>query len=376
MDWIEYFNSRQGEMLQLLEKLVAKESPSTDKQAVDKCSAFLIKEFRKLGAKITRFPQRRIGDLYLIEYLSPQSEKKKEQILILTHLDTVWPVGKIEEMPFYTKGNKVYGPGALDMKAGLVMVLYSLKALKEKGIKPKKKIVVFINSAEEIGSKYSYRVIQNIAKKSTYVLCLEPAMPGGDLKIQRKGRLVIRLEAKGKSAHGGTPEKGINAIEELGGQFRLLSKLKTKGTTVNIGVIQGGEKANIVPKEAWACLDIRFWKSAQKEKILDFIEQLTPSLKGARIKYSVESYTPPMEKTASSLNLFRKIKKVGKSLNMALEGGKTGGGSDASIASIMGIPTVDGLGPDGVGIHSENEHLILPSLIERTALLTELLIHL
>ena len=376
MDWIEYFNSRQEEMLQLLEKIVHQESPSTDKKAVDKCSALLIKEFRKLRTHITRFPQRHTGDPYLIEYLLPNKEKKKEQILILTHLDTVWPVGKIKEMPFHIKGKKVYGPGVLDMKAGLVMVLFSLKALKERGVKPKKRIAVFINSAEEIGSKISHKIIQKIARKSTFVLCLEPALPGGNLKIQRKGRLVIRLEAKGKEAHGGTPENGINAIEELVGQLRLLNNLKTKGTTVNIGVIQGGEKSNVVPKDAWSLLDIRFWKNAQKKKIIGFFEQLTAQINGARIKFSIESYTPPMEKTNASLNLFRKIRKFGQSLNMAFEGGKTGGGSDASIASNIGIPTVDGLGPDGDGLHAQNEHLILPSLIERTALLTELLIHL
>lgn len=376
MNWIEYLNSRQGEMLQFLEKIVHLESPSSDKQAVDKCSAFLIKEFKKLGAEITRYPQDHIGDLYLIEYLPPNSRKKKEQVLILTHLDTVWPVGKIKEMPFYTRGKKVYGPGVLDMKAGLVMLLFALKALKERGLKPKKKIAVFINSAEEIGSKTSHKVIQDIAKKSTLVLCLEPALPGGNLKIQRKGRLVIHLEAKGKAAHGGTPENGINAIEELVGQFRLLNRLKTRGTTINIGVIQGGEKANIVPEKAWALLDIRFWKNMQKERIISFFKQLRPRLKGARLEFSIESFTPPMEKTNASLNLFRKIKKIGQSLNMAFEGGKTGGGSDASVASNMGIPTVDGLGPDGDGIHASNEHLLLPSLIERTALLTELLTHL
>lgn len=375
MDFIEYFSARQGEMLRLLEKIVFQESPSTDKEAVDKCSAFLIKEFRRLGAKITRFPQSHIGDLYLIEF-APKNEEEKEQILILTHLDTVWPVGKIEEMPFCIKGNKVSGPGVLDMKSGLIMLLFALRALKEKSIKPKKKIVIFMNSAEEIGSKDSCRIIQKIAKKSIFVLCLEPALPGGNLKMQRKGRLVIRLEAKGKAAHGGTPEKGVNAIEELVEQFRLLNKLKTKGTTVNIGVIQGGEKSNIVPQEAWALLDIRFWKNSQELKILDFFKRLTPCLEGARIKFSIVSSTPPMEKTEASLKLFRKIKKIGASLNMTLEAGKTGGASDASIAANMGIPTVDGLGPDGVGIHSENERLILPSFIQRTALLTELFIHL
>ena len=376
MDWIEYFSLLQEEMLQFLGKVVHQESPSTDKKAVDKCSAFLIKEFKKIGTRITRFPQSHIGDLYLVEFLPQESAERKGQILILTHLDTIWPKGKIQEMPFHTKGNRVFGPGVLDMKAGLVMVLFSLKALKEKNVGTQKNIAVFINSAEEIGDKASHKVIQDMARKSNLVLCLEPALPGGILKIQRKGRIVMRLKAIGKTAHSGTPEKGVNAIEELMGQLRLLNKLKTKGTTINIGVIQGGEKSNVVPKEAWALVDIRFWKSAQKEKILDFCKQLIPRIKGGRIQYSIESYTPPMEKTAASLKLFRKIKKIGASLNMNLEGGKTGGGSDASVASNMGIPTIDGLGPDGNGIHAENEHLLLSSLIEKTAFLTELLIHL
>jgi glutamate carboxypeptidase len=373
MDLIGYFKSCQNEMYSFLEKIVSRESPSADKNAVDVCSTFLVNEFRKLGAKVTRFPQKEIGDLYLVEYPYPDVKVKKEQVLLLTHLDTVWPVGKIKDMPFKMSKDRAYGPGVLDMKAGLVMALYSLKALKKFKIEPKKRVAVFINSAEEVGSEHSYKFIKNFAKKSTFVLCLEPALPGGNLKIQRKGRLVIRLTAQGKSAHGGTPEKGINAIEELMLQFRLLKKLKIKGTTINIGLIKGGDRANIVPREAWAILDIRFWKNMHKEKIVGFFKQLKPQQKGARIKFALESFTPPMEKTDASLRLFRKIQKIGKSLNMNLEGGKTGGGSDASIASNMGIPTVDGLGPDGNGIHAENEHLILPSLIDRTALLTEIL---
>jgi len=373
MNLINHFKSRQEEMISLLEEIVTKESPSADKKAMDACSSFLIKEFKKLGTKITRFPQKDIGDLYLVEYPPSDIGVKRDQILLLTHLDTVWPVGKIKEMPFYVSGNKVYGPGVLDMKAGLVMVIFSLRVLKELKIKPRKKIAVFINSAEEIGSKHSYDVLKKIVKKYSSVLCLEPALPGGHLKIQRKGRLVLRLQAQGKAAHGGTPEKGINAIEELLLQLLFLQKIKTKEITLNIGLIGGGEKANIVPKEAWAILDVRFWKDARREKIISFFKQLKPQLEGARLKFSVESFTPPMEKTPASSNLFRQIRKIGATLNMNLEGGKTGGGSDASIASNMGIPTVDGLGPDGEGIHSENEHLLLSSLVERTALLTEIL---
>ena len=376
MDFYYYFKSNQGKMVNLLKDIVSLESPSGDQKAVNACSSFVIKEFKKAGAKITRFPQDEIGDLYLAEIPSSVPKREEEQILLLTHIDTVWEVGKIEKMPFYVSGDKAFGPGVLDMKASLVMAIYSLKALNELNIRPVKKIAVFINSAEEIGHKASYETIKKLSQKSACVLCLEPSLPGGALKIQRKGRLVIRFDVKGKAAHAGTPEKGVNAIEELMTQLSHIQKLKTKDTTVNIGLIGGGEKPNIVAEEAWAVLDMRFWNAFKKDEIVDFLKQMKAGLRGARTKYSVESYTPPMEHSSASAALLSRVKEIASSLKMELGTGKTGGGSDASIAASLGIPTLDGLGPDGEGIHAENEQLILSSLIKRTALLTELLIQL
>ena len=360
-------------MIQLLKNLVELESPSSDKKAVDQCISYAVDKFKKAGAKISRFPQEDIGDLYLVEYPKKKSADQEEQISILTHLDTVWSVGKINKMPFYLSGDKIYGPGVLDMKAGVVMAIYALKILHDFNIPLKRKIALFINSAEEIQSEPSERIIKDLARKSVYVLCLEPALPGGALKVQRKGRLVIRLECRGKAAHAGNPELGVNAIEELMGQWHRLKTQMTKQITMNIGMIGGGEKANIVADNAWTILDIRFWKNTQKEKIMNFFRQLKPIHKGARITYSIESLTPPMEKTLASSKLLAKARRIAASLNMKLEAGKTGGGSDASIASGLGIPTLDGLGPDGEGIHAEGEYLFLSSLIERTALLTQLL---
>ncbi len=378
MEFHHYFKSRQGEMVNLLKELVNLESPSSDKKAVDKCADFIIREFKKIGAKITSFPQKKTGDLHTILYPGLKSKTKKEQILVLTHIDTVWPVGRIQNMPFYLSGQKIFGPGVLDMKAGLVIALYALKTLHELNLEPQKNIVVFINSAEEIGKDSSYEIIRKLARKSECVLCLEPAIPGGALKIQRKGRLVVRLEVMGKSAHAGTPDYGINAIEELIDQLQALKKLRrTKGTTFSIGMISGGEKANIVADKASATLDMRFWTNAHRQKILDTLKQLTPFVSGAKIRFFIESSTPPMEKTEASLALLSQIRDIADStLNMSLEAGKTGGGSDASIASSLGIPTIDGLGPEGEGIHSENEHLLLPSLVQRTALFTELMLQL
>lgn len=373
MEFKHYFKSRQGEMVNLLKKIVNLESPSSDKNAVDKCSSFLAKEFQKSGAKVTRYPFKDLGDLHLVEYPRLKPKERKEQILILTHIDTVWPVGKIKNMPFYISGNKLFGPGALDMKAGLVMAISSLKAIHELNIEPQKKIAVFMNSAEEVGSEVANEMIQKLAKRSSCVLCLEPSLPGGAMKNQRKGRLVIRLDTKGKSAHAGNPDEGINAVEELMAQLHVAQKLESKAITVNTGIIMGGERVNIVPDSASAHLDIRFWNSTQKNKIINSFKQLQPTLQGAKVKYSVESYLPPLEKTKTSDRLFARITDIASSMNIQLEAGKSGGGSDASIAANTGVATLDGLGPDGAGIHAENEHLLLPSLIERTALLTELL---
>ncbi len=373
MQFKHYFKSRQGEMVNLLKKIVSLESPSSDKSAVDKCSSFLAKEFQKSGAKVTRYPSKEIGDLYLAEYPRLKPKERREQILILTHVDTVWPVGKIKEMPFYISGNKVFGPGVLDMKAGLVMAISSLKAIHELNIEPPKRIAVFVNSAEETGSEIANEMIQKLAKRSCCVLCLEPSLPGGALKNQRKGRLVIRLETKGKSAHAGNPDEGINAIEELMAQLRTARRLKSKSITVNTGIINGGERVNIVPDSASAYLDIRFWNTTQKTKIMNALKELRPVFKGAKVKHTVESYLPPLEKTKASDRLFSRITDIATGMNILLEAGKSGGGSDASTAANMGVATLDGLGPDGAGIHAEDEHLLLPSLIERTALLTELL---
>jgi len=376
MDFGLYFKSRQGEMVHLLKNVVSRESPSHEKKAVDACSAFVVGEFRKTGAKITRFPQRKVGDLHLVEFAGSYRAAAEGKILVLLHIDTVWPVGKIEKMPFYISGDKVYGPGVLDMKAGVVEALFALKAMHQLNLRPSRKIAVFINSAEEISHEASHEMIARLAKDSSLVLCLEPALPGGGLKTQRKGRLVIRLEVKGKAAHAGTPEKGINAVEELISQLVRVQRLATRGVTVSVDLIGGGEKANIVAETAWAVMDIRFWDSVQKNRILGAFKNLKPVRPGAKFKFIVESLTPPMEKTKASVRLFQQARKIASAMEIDLKEGRTGGGSDASIASSMGVATLDGLGPDGNGIHAENEHVLLPSLVQRTALLTELLLRL
>jgi glutamate carboxypeptidase len=373
MDFRLYFRSRQGEIVHLLKQFVALESPTDDKTAVDACMEFAAKEFRKVGCKVVSQPQKDTGDLLVAEFAPGRIKDADDEILVLTHVDTVWPVGKIARMPFYVQGNRLYGPGVLDMKAGLVMLLAALRALHGLNIKTQKRITVFVNPAEETGSPGSTEMIRKLARRASLVLCLEPALPGGALKLERKGRLVVRLDVHGRAAHGGTPEKGVSAIEELVAQIARFKRLRARETTVNVGLIGGGEKANVVAESAWAVLDIRFWKAADRDRVLRILRESAPALRGSKIKVTVESSTPPLEKTKASDKLFLRAQEIAQGLGLGLKGGRTGGGSDASIAAGMGVATLDGLGPDGDGLHAEHEHLLIPSLVERTALLTELL---
>ncbi|OGD16631.1 MAG: hypothetical protein A2V76_06285 [Candidatus Aminicenantes bacterium RBG_16_63_14] len=373
MDFRLYFRSRRGEMVHLLKQLVTLESPTHDKMAVDACAAFVARELKRIGCKVTIHPQKDIGDLTVAEFAPGRLKDADDEILVLTHIDTVWPVGKITKMPFYVQGNRLYGPGVLDMKAGVVMLITSLRNLHSLNVKPQKRITVVVNSAEETGHTAAHDLIRKLARKASLVLCLEPALPGGALKLERKGRLVVRLDVRGRSAHGGSPEKGISAIEELVGQIARFKRLRTGETTVNVGLMGGGEKANIVAENAWAVLDIRFWKSTDRDRVLKILRESAPTLRGAHLKVSIESTTPPMEKTKASERLFARAQEIAAGMGLSLKGGKTGGGSDASIAAGLGVPILDGLGPDGDGIHAEHEHLLLPSLVDRTALLTELL---
>jgi glutamate carboxypeptidase len=207
MDFRLYFRSRQGELVHLLKQFVVLESPTQDKKAVDACAAFASRELKKVGCKVSVLPQKDIGDLIVAEFAPGRLKDADDEILVLTHIDTVWPVGRIAKMPFFVQGQRLYGPGVLDMKAGLVMQLAALRALHGLNIKPQKRITIFVNSAEETGHPAATEAIRRLARKASLVLCLEPALPGGALKLERKGRLVIRLDVKGRRPMAEPPRK-------------------------------------------------------------------------------------------------------------------------------------------------------------------------
>ncbi len=368
-----YCAFQKAAMVKTLEALVRRESPTQDKNAVDAFTRFYLGKFAGSRHDVLRIPQTGIGDMYAIGFPGLSAGPAAKPVLVLTHADTVWPVGRLKDMPWRAAGPKVFGPGALDMKAGLVMVLFALKAVKALGLEPRRPTILFINSAEETGHPAASRWIEQLAKSSSCVLCLEPALPGGALKVRRKGRLVVELKARGRAAHAGAPQNGINAIEELMAQLRALRALRTGATSLNIGLVSGGTKANVVPEEARSVLDFRYWRGADEKRILGALRALEPKLSGAKVSFAVESSVPPMERTPASRRLFDAAARIARDLGLGLEAGQTGGGSDASLASSLGLPTLDGLGPDGDGIHAVNEHILVPSLIDRTALLAALL---
>lgn len=376
MDFMAFFQENRRRLLTWLQEMVRLESPSGDKANVDLCSKYVVAELQALGAGISRFPQSSIGDLTLAELPGKSPPSQEIRTLILAHVDTVWPVGTIREMPYAVKNDKVFGPGSLDMKAGIVMILGALLALQELGTLPLHAVGILLNSFEEIGNTETDSIIREESKRSTHVLCLEPALPGGALKLKRKGRLVVRLEVQGKTAHAGDPARGISAVDELIIQLRTLYRLRSRSLSINTGMVQGGQTINTVPARAWADLDIRFWRSTEEQKIRAFFQKSLPNSPEAQVSWIVRRYTPVMQHTPGSIRLLRRIRRIASTLEIELSAGRTGGGSDASIASSLGIPTIDGLGPDGDGLHAPHEHVLISSLVSRSALLTKLLLEL
>jgi glutamate carboxypeptidase len=369
MNTIDAIKTYQDGMIGFLKELVCLESPTQTKAAVDKCSARLVGELKKLGAAVTRYPQKKRGDLFAADFPGPETFAP---LMVLLHIDTVWPVRTLEKMPFSIQENHIYGPGVLDMKAGSVMTVFALKYLRDNHLKPSRPIRVFINSSEEMPWKEADILITGLAEQAGPVLCLEPALPGGGIKYQRKGRMTLRVSARGKSAHAANPEKGHNAIELLMDTLSKVKNLRGDGVTVNIGRIRGGGKLNIVPERATAGLEIRYWTMEKAQAVKKALQGMEKTEAEKKVKISLLTQTPPMEHSEAGDHLFHQTKKIASKLGLRLARGKSGGGSDASVASAAGAAVLDGLGPEGEGMHADHEHLIISSWLERTALLAEL----
>ena len=358
------------ELKQLLKLLVETESPSYDKTAVNRVGAIVADEARKLGAQVEIIPNQETGNHVLSKW-----ESGKDGILLLCHMDTVFSLGTIQKTPFREDGEKIFGPGTLDMKAGIVIALAAIEDAQKQGLN--RAITLLCTSDEEIGSDTSRELIKSLAKESTLVLVMEPALVDGSLKTWRKGVGGFWVKVKGRAAHaGGDHQAGRNAIEEMAHQIIAIQKLTdySKQTTLNVGVIQGGTVSNVVPEEASIEVDVRVMQPGEWERIESEIKNLKPTLDGTSIEITGGLNRPPMPFDDTMKATFEKAKSIASKIGMELKAGGTGGASDGNFIAPLGIPVLDGMGAVGEGAHSEREYIFADSM-EQKAKLTASLIH-
>lgn len=374
---VRLLRGRKEGMLAALRQFVECESPSADKTAVDRFGEMVAREWRRRGAAVRVIRQPERGNHVRAEIALPRGSRTSGQLLILGHLDTVYPVGTLRTMPFRVAGGRAFGPGTFDMKGGLVLALFAIDALREARLKPAKRLVFFWDSDEEIGSHTSRKLIETEARRSDAVLVLEPSLgPRGDLKTQRKGVGTAEIIVRGRAAHAGIdPAAGVNAVHELALQIERLMKMNdpSRGITVQATVISGGNASNVVPAEARAQVDVRCVRLADVVRVNRRLQAMKPILKGARIEVRGGINRPPLERTAGVKKLFAHAQTIAREMGIELGEGSTGGGSDGNFTAALGVPTLDGLGVVGDGAHALNEHLVIGKLAERAALIAGLL---
>jgi glutamate carboxypeptidase len=369
----QYFQKTLPEMRGFLEEIVNLESPSTQKPAVDTLALRIIQELESLDASISIFPQEEAGSNVIGRWGSGM-----DGILLLIHLDTVYEMGTLAARPLREEGGRLYGPGTLDMKASAAMLLAVMRGFRQHNLWPARPISVLFTSDEETGSHTSRALIEHEARQAGVVFCLEPALANGALKTSRKGTGEIDLRVKGKAAHAGVNHDiGRNAIEELAHHILAVQKLTdyTRGTTVNVGIVSGGTRTNVVPDEANARVDFRVQTMDEYKRLENWVKTRQPVIEGTSLEASIEINRPPMPRDETMMKTFQKAQAIGRALGLELGEGSTGGGSDANFVAPLGVPVMDGLGAIGDGAHSEREYILIDSLAERAQLLAALLLN-
>jgi len=363
---------RRAEMLEMIAQLVQVESPTEDRAAVNRCVGLLEEWIRAAGGKSKRSRQKTAGDL-LIGRFGPA---RGTPVMLLGHLDTVWPLGTLKKMPFRLRGGRAWGPGVLDMKSGVVMALTALRLLSEAD-RLARPVILLLNSDEETGSECSRALIESVAGKCGSVFVLEPAQGlAGAYKTARKGVGHYRLQVHGIAAHSGVDfSQGHSAVLELGRQIQRASAFTdlARGITVNAGVIGGGTRSNVVAAEAWAEFDVRIARAVDGPRVDRRFRSLRAVDRRCGLEVTGGLNRPPMERTAGTVSLFRRTATIAAGLGFQLQEAATGGGSDGNFTSALGIPTLDGMGAVGEGAHADRESILLETLVPRTALLTAMI---
>jgi glutamate carboxypeptidase len=355
-------------MAALLEELVGIESPSTDPAGVAELARRLARELEPLGLKVELLPVAGAGPI-LRARLPPRDGGEPRPVMLLGHLDTVWPLGTLAARPVRVEGDRLYGPGAYDMKAGLVVMVYALRALRTHGALPP--VTVFLTPLEEVDGGPYLAQMEAAMKDAGAVLGFEPAWPGGAVKTERKGSGSFVVRARGRAAHAGADlSRGANAILELAHQAVRASALTdpTRGLTVNVGVIRGGIRPNVVPEHAEAEFDVRFRTLGDGRRAEEAFHALAPVVPGVSLEVIGGVHYPPLERGPHVVAVYEQARRVAREMGMGLDEVASGGASEASFAAALGVPTLDGMGADGDGAHAIDEHVLIPSLPERAAL--------
>jgi glutamate carboxypeptidase len=372
--FLQFCTEHQSEMLAMLKQMVEIESPSDNKAAVDNLGAYLAGEFERLGGKVKLYPTGKYGDHLQAEF---PGRAVVRPLLLLGHFDTVWPLGTLAKMPFRVEGGRAFGPGVLDMKAGIVMMMFAVRALRRLNRDDHRPVVVLLDTDEEVGSETGRSIVEAAAKRCEAVLVLEPAQGiHGHLKTARKGVGGFTVRVRGRAAHAGVDfEKGHSAIVELARQVLEVAKFTdlSRGLTVNPGVIRGGTRTNVVAAEASVDVDVRIARAGDARELEQKFAALRPFDPECSLEVSGGVNRPPMERTDGTVRLFGIAREQAGKLGIALEESATGGGSDGNFTSALGIPTLDGLGAVGEGAHAAHESILLEELPGRTALLASLL---
>jgi glutamate carboxypeptidase len=372
---LRYFQERRDQMVQTIHQLVEIESPSDNKDAVDRLGTLLAGRFEGLGGHAKFHRVQKFGDHLQVDFAGTGRGKP---VLLLGHLDTVYPLGTLATMPSRVASGRLWGPGTFDMKSGIALMLHAIEALRawHQDVLPRP-VTVLLVSDEEVGSDTSRRITENLARQSAAVLVLEPSQgPKGAVKTARKGIGEYVLKVTGKAAHSGLDfEKGQSAILELARQIVAIQKLidLKRGLTLNVGTVQGGTRVNVIPAEASAVLDVRVARKQDAAGIDRKLRSLKPFNRQCKLEISGGMNRPPMERTSSVAALYKKAAEIAKQMGWKLEEAAVGGGSDGNFTAGLGIPTLDGLGGVGEGAHATHESILISELPKRAALLAELI---
>jgi len=372
----DHFEQRRQSTLALIRELVERETPSRHESGLNDMAGLVADRLRAIGGQVELIPQPGYGAHLRAEFFAREG-KDLPHVLVIGHLDTVWPVGTLERLPWrVTPEGTAHGPGIFDMKSGIAMAVESLDAIGTLGLETRHPVRVLLTCDEEIGSRTSRPLVEREARGAAAALVLEPPVTGGIVKTARKGIGAFTIRALGRAAHAGLdPSKGVNAIIELAHQSLRLAALNDfeTGTTVSVGLFSGGTALNVVPAEATAKVDVRFWTEAEGEKAVVAIQGLRPVLEGARLEVTGDVNRPPMQRTEKNMALFDQARSLAAEIGFELRDQAVGGGSDGNFTSALGIATLDGLGVDGAGAHADHEHIVIEDIPRRAALLTRLL---